>query len=184
MVAGLEVNSTPESQVVPVLADATIVVEAMRDESADPSIEMMAPQMNRPESPLEATPTLPAASTPRMSVTETVPRKEPPQTSPISSRPMTEGAIVNSDSRPAAEASAATSHRQQMASSENFMPQDRTMAMESNPVTTAGKDVLGAYNSAADQETRKPSTTQESSAIDWIVPTPAAAPSRISFDGS
>ena len=178
MVAGLEVNSTPKSQVVPVLADATIAVEVMRDESADPSIEMMAPQMNRPESPLEATPTLPAASTPGMSVTETVPRKEPPQTSPISSRPMTEGAIVNSDSRPAAEASAATSHRQQMASSENFMPQDRTMAMESNPVTTAGKD------SAADQETRKPSTTQESSAIDWIVPAPAAAPSRISFDGS
>lgn len=184
MVAELEVNSTPESQVVPVLADATIAVEVMMDESADRSIEMMAPQMNRPESPLEATPTLPAASTPGMSVTETVPRKEPPQTSPISSRPMTEGAIVNSDSRPAAEASAATSHRQQMASPENFMPQDRTMAMENNPVTTAGKDLSKAYNSAADQETRKPSTTTESSAIDWIVPTPTAAPSRISFDGS
>ena len=144
----------------------------------------MAPQINRSESPLEAIPTLLAASTSGMSVTETVPRKEPPQTSPISSRPMAEGATVNSDSRPAAEASSATSHRQQMVSPEHFMPQDRTMAMENNPVTTAGKDVLGAYNSAAAQETRKPSTTPESSAIDWIVPTPAAAPSRISFDGS
>ena len=156
----------------------------MRDETADPSIEMMAPELNRAENPLEATHPLPAASTAEMSVSDTAPRKEPRETAPTSNRPMAEEPMVNSDSRPAAEASAATARRRQMASPESFIPQDRTMAMENNPVTTAGKDVLEAYNNSTDQETRKPSTTPESSAIGWMVPTPVATPSKISFDGS
>ena len=156
----------------------------MRDETADPSMEMMTPELNRAEDPLETTHPLPAASAAGTSVSEIDPRKEHPETAPTSNTPMAEGSIVNSDSRPAAEASAATAHRLQMASAETFTPQDRAMAMENNPVTTAGKDVLGAYNNATDQETRKPSTTPESSAINWMVPTPAATPSRINFDGS
>ncbi len=156
----------------------------MRDETADPSIDMMAPKLNRAEDPLEATHPLPAASTAEMSVSDTVARKESRETAPTSNMPMAEGPMVNSDSRPAAEASAATAHRRQMALPESFITQDRTMAMENNPVTTAGKDVLEAYNNATDQETRKPSTTPESSAIGCIVPTPAATPSKISFDGS
>ena len=156
----------------------------MGDETADPSIEVMAHELNRAEDPLETTHPLPSASTGGMSVSEIDPRKEHPETAPTSNTPMAEGPIVNSDSRQAAEASAATAHRLQMASADTFVPQDRAMAMENNPVTTVGKDVLGAYNNATDQETRKPSTPPESSAINWVVPTFAATPSRISFDGS
>ena len=156
----------------------------MSGETTDPSIEMMAPELNRAEDPLEATHPLAAASTAEISVTDTIPPKETPKTAPTSNRPMAEGPMVDSNSRPVAEASAATAHRPQMASPETFMPQDCTMAMENNPVTTAGKDVLGAYNNVTDQETRKPSTTPESSAIGWMVPPPATTPSKISFDGS
>ena len=156
----------------------------MRDETADPSMKMMAPELNRAEDPLEITHPLPAASAAGTSVSEIDPRKEHPETAPTSNTPMAEGSIVNSDCRPAAEASAATAHRLQMASTETYTPHDRAMAMENNPVTTAGKGVLGAYNNATDQETRKPSTKPESSAINWMMPTPAATPSRISFDGS
>ena len=125
----------------------------MRDETADSSIEMMAPELYSAEAPLEATHPLPAASTAARSVTETLPPKEPPGTTPTTDK-------------------------------QTLIPQDCTMAMENNPVTTAGKDVLGAYNNATDQETRKPTTTPESSAIGWMVHTPAATPSKISFDGS
>ena len=156
----------------------------MKDETADPSIEMMAPELNRAESPLEATHPLPAASTAGISVTETIPPKEPPTAALTSTRSRAEGPMANSDSRPAAETSAATTHRREMASPEAFKPQDHTMAMENNPVTTAGKDVLGAHNNAMDQEARKPSTTPESSAIGRMVPTPAVTASRINFDGS
>lgn len=145
---------------------------------------MMAPELNRAEDTLEATHPSPAASIAGMAVTKTLPPKEPPKAALASNRPIAEGPMANSDSRPAAEASAPTTHRREMASTETFKTQDHTMAMENNPVTTAGKDVLGAQNNATDHETRKPSTTPESSAIGWMVPTPAATPSRISFDGS
>ena len=146
----------------------------MGDETADPSIGMMFHELNRAEDPLETTQPLPSASTGGMSVSEIDPSKEHPETSPTSNTPMAEGPIVNSDSRPAAEAYAAAAQRMQ----------DRAMAMENNPVTTAEEGVLGAYNNATDQETHKPSTPPESSAINWMVPTFAATPSRISFDGS
>ncbi len=152
----------------------------MGDKTADPSIETMAPELYRAEDSLEATYPLPAASTAGMSVTETLLPKEPPKIAPTTDKPMAVKSIVNSDSRPAAEALATTTTtRRETVLPESFLPQDCTMAMENNPVTRAG-----AHYNVTDQETLKPSTTPESSAIGCMVPTPAATPSRISFDGS
>ena len=156
----------------------------MENKTADPSVEAMAPGLHRAEDPLEATHPPPAASTAGMSATETLPSKESPETAPTIDRRMEEGPMVNSDSRLAAEAPPENPHGREVASPEASIPQDCTMAMENNPVTTAGIDVLEAYDNATDQETLKPSTKPESSATGWTVATPAATPSKISFDGS
>lgn len=156
----------------------------MENKTADPSVEAMAPELDRAEAPVEATHLPPPASTAGMSAMESLPPKEPPETAPAIDRQITEGPMVNLDNRPPNEASAQKPHGREMASPEGSIPHDCTMAMEDNPVTTAGVGVLEARDNAADQETLKPSTKPESSATDWMVPTSAATRSKISFDGS
>ena len=155
----------------------------MENKTADSSVEAMASALHRAEDPSEATHPPAAASTAGMSTTETLPSKESRETAPTIDGRMGEGLMVNSDNRPAAEAPPENSHGREVASPEASIPQDCTMAMENNPVTTAGISVLEAYDNATDQETLKPSTEPESSATGWVVATPAATPSKISFDG-
>ena len=133
---------------------------------------------------MEGTHSTSAAPTAGMSATETLPAKEPPDTAPAIDRQMTEEPMIDSDHRPAAAAPAEIPNEREVASPEGSIPQDCTMAMENNPVTTAGTSVLKAYENAADPQTSKPSTKPESPATGWMMPTPAATPSKISFDGS
>ena len=155
----------------------------MENRTANLSAETMTPELCRAEDPVEATISPPAAPTAGMSATETHPAKEPTDTASAVDRQMAEGQMIYSDHRPVAEPSAEKPHGRAMASPEGSIPQDCTMAMENNPVTTAGTSVLEAYENAADQETSKSSTKSESSATGWMMSTPAATPSRISFDG-
>lgn len=156
----------------------------MENETADPSVEVMAPELHCAEEPLEAAHPPPAASTAGMSVTEILPPKELAETAPTIDTQMAEGPMVNPDSQPAAKASAERIHGREVASPEAPITQDCSLAMENNPVTTAGIGVLEAHRNATDQETFKPSIKSESSATGWMVPTPATTPSKISFDGS
>ena len=156
----------------------------MENKTADPSVEAIAPGLHRAENPLDAEHSPPVASTAGMSATETLPSKESLETAPIIDRRMGEGPMVNSDNWPAAEAPPGNPNEREVASPEASIPQDCTMAMENNPVTTAGIGILEAYDNATDQETLKPSTKPESSATGWTAATPAATPSKISFDGS
>ena len=155
----------------------------MENKTADLSVEAMAPGLHRAEDALEAVHPPPAASTAGMSATETLPSRESPEPAPTIDRPMEEGPMMNSDNRPAAEAPE-NPHGREVASPEASIRQDCTMAMENNPVTTAGIGVLEAYDNATDQETLKPPKKPESSATGWTVATPAATPTKISFDGS
>lgn len=156
----------------------------MENKTADLSAETMTPELYRAEDPVEGTHSPTAAPTAGMSATETLPAKESPDTAPVIDSQMAEGPMIDSDHRPAAEASAEKTPGREVASPEGSKPQDCTMAMENNPVTTAGTSVLKAHENATDQETSKPSTKPDSSATGWMMPTPAATPSKISFDGS
>lgn len=155
----------------------------MENKTADLSVEAMAPGLHRAEDPLEALHPPPAASTAGMSATETLPSEESLEPAPTIDRRIGEGPMMNLASWPAAEAPEIR-HGQEVASPEASRAQDCTMAMENNPVTTAGTDVLETYDNATDQETLKPPKKPESSATGWTVATPAATPSKISFDGS
>ena len=144
----------------------------------------MAPEMHSAEDLLEAAHPPPAISTADMSTTETRPPKELAGSAPTVDTQMAEGPMANPEDQTVAEAFAERIHGPKIALPEASLPQDNTLAMENNPVTTAETGIFRAYDNIADQATIKSSSESESSATAWTMHTPAKKASKISFDGS